>query len=210
MFNGIIQGVGQVKGIEALGGPGRRIGLAWSPEECCDASSLAQLRPGSSLAVNGACLTVCNVMTNAVEVDLSPRTMELTSFSRLDLGDCVNLESALRVGQAIEGHLLSGHIDGVGLCRYVEESGGSHRLSLELPGHLRGFLAENGSIAVNGVSLTTNGLTDKGCELTIVPFTFSHTVFGSMERDGQEVNIEVDLLARYVEQALKRRNALAG
>ncbi|MCA8837910.1 MAG: riboflavin synthase [Proteobacteria bacterium] len=205
MFNGIVQGLGTVEEIRESRGH-RRLTLAWQEDLCSDIAALDDVRPGSSLAVNGACLTVVEKYTRSVEVELSPRTLELTNLGAVAKGSLVNLETSLKMGASIDGHLLSGHVDGVGCCRLDAVQGDGLRLVVTIPEALRKYVAENGALAVNGVSLTVNQISSAGCTLTIVPYTRTYTTFrtcgDNKAAQAQTVNLEVDLLARYVHAGL--------
>ena len=190
MFTGIVQAVGQV---ETAAGCALTI----------SAPELA-LQPGDSVAVNGVCLTVTGVNTAAFDVDLSPQTRGCTTLGGLAAAARVNLEPALRLGDPLGGHLVSGHVDGVGevlACRAQEDC---LRLSLRVPAELRRYVCLRGSLCVDGVGLTVAGMTGECCELSLVPYTLGHTTLGEA-LPGSPVNLEVDQLARYVERLLEER-----
>ena len=167
---------------------------------------LSQVAVGDSIAVNGCCLTVVAKSADAFSVDVSNETRSLTSG--LTEGAEVNLEKSLRFGDRLGGHLVSGHIDGVGVVSAIEDLGASWRLAIDAPRELAKFVARKGSITVNGVSLTVNKVSDAAngstaFEINIIPHTHQVTTI-CLLRKGMRVNLEIDLLARYVERMLGR------
>jgi len=165
---------------------------------------LHQVSVGDSIAVGGCCLTVVEKTPETFSVDVSTETLSLTSG--LAQGTEVNLEKSLRFGDRLGGHLVSGHIDGVGLVTAMDDLGASWRLEIDAPQHLARFVARKGSIAVNGVSLTVNKVSDGAggnalFEINIIPHTHQVTTIRLL-RKGMKVNLEIDLLARYVERML--------
>jgi len=165
---------------------------------------LHQVSVGDSIAVGGCCLTVVEKTPETFSVDVSTETLSLTSG--LAQGAEVNLEKSLRFGDRLGGHLVSGHIDGVGLVTAMDDLGASWRLEIDAPQHLARFVARKGSIAVNGVSLTVNKVSDGAggnalFEINIIPHTHQVTTIRLL-RKGMKVNLEIDLLARYVERML--------
>ena len=163
-----------------------------------------QVAIGDSIAVNGCCLTVVEKTHETFSVDVSNETLALTTG--LKLGAQVNLEKSLRYGDRLGGHLVSGHIDGIGSIRAVQDLGASWRLEIEAPHSMAKFVARKGSVAVNGVSLTVNSVTDLpngNCvfEINIIPHTWQVTTIRGLNAGGK-VNLEIDLLARYVERML--------
>ncbi|MFC0676932.1 riboflavin synthase [Lysobacter korlensis] len=197
MFTGIIEGVGAVASIEPRGGDVRlRI----------DAGTLAfdEVRLGESIAVNGVCLTVVEFDDASFEADASTETLALTTLGRLGPGAPVNLERAMRPNDRLGGHLVSGHVDGVGAVVSVHEDARAQRWRFSAPPALLRYIAKKGSICVDGVSLTVNDVDDAGFEVALVPHTVAHTAF-SAARAGDAVNLEIDLVARYVERLLQGR-----
>lgn len=194
MFTGIIAAVGRIgKAVPVRGG--RRLVI--------DAAGLGlrDVATGDSIAVNGACLTVVARKARIFEVDVSRETLACTTG--LAAGNRVNLEKALRLADRLGGHLVSGHVDGVGTVARVEKAGTSREIAVKAPAKLSKYLARKGSVTVNGVSLTVNGV--KGAEFTVnvIPHTLAATNLGEL-RAGGKVNLEVDMLARYIER-LKNR-----
>ena len=194
MFTGIIKAKGLIGAIEERGGDVRlRITtpeLPWSEYEI-----------GDSIAVNGVCLTAVRLLENGFDTDVSVETLDVTTLKQLTVGDAVNLEPALRVGDALGGHLVSGHVDGIGRMTAREDDARSIRMTFEVPGELSRYIARKGSICVDGVSLTINEVSGNTFGLNIIPHTAEVTTMGAYEA-GTAVNIEVDLLARYIERML--------
>lgn len=192
MFTGIIAAVGTIaEAAEAEGGLRLRV----------DAGGLAldDVAIGDSIAVNGACLTVVTLSAQAFEVDVSRET--LACVAGFERGARVNLEKALRLSERLGGHLVSGHVDGVGVVERIEAAGDNLRLEVSVPQALQRYIARKGSIAVDGVSLTVNEVAGNAFAANLIPHTISHTNFGRLA-PGVRVNIEIDLIARYVERML--------
>jgi len=162
------------------------------------------IKLGDSIAVNGVCLTVTAIGDDRLQFDLSSETIARTNFDRTEAGQRVNLEKALRFGATLDGHLVSGHVDGVGQVRRVEPGPLGTRMEIAVPDHCRRFLAVKGSMTVDGVSLTVNELTDDGFCVMLIPHTLEWTTLQYFSV-GQRVNLEVDLIARYVERLLAQR-----
>jgi riboflavin synthase len=159
---------------------------------------------GASLAVNGVCLTVVERAGGSLRFDLSEETLARTSLRRLSAGDPVNLERPLTLAGRLGGHLVQGHVDGVGTVGAVapDDTGGA-TVRLVVPAELLRYLVPKGSVAVDGVSLTVASLDDEGCTIAVIPHTRAVTTFGSI-REGDPVNIETDVLAKYVERLIER------
>ena len=191
MFTGIVRELGHVVSAERNGG-GVRLRV-----EAAETAAGAHL--GDSIAVAGCCLTVTAVDDGALEFDAVPETIACSTLGRLAPGSDVNLEPALRAGEPLGGHFVQGHVDGVGrvLALLPEDEGARLRLGLE-PELLR-YGIEKGSLTVDGVALTIAALRDDGVEVALVPFTLEHTTLSSLQ-PGSEVNVEVDLLAKYAER----------
>jgi riboflavin synthase len=193
MFTGIIQAVGEITHIAPLDdGVSLRIAAGQL--------DLSDVKTGDSIAVNGVCLTVTAAAHGLFSVDVSRETLNCT----VDMdkqGNKVNLEKALRLFDRLGGHLVSGHVDGVGEVIRFMPAGESYLLALRMPLPLLKYIAKKGSIAVNGVSLTVNTLTDDQVGMNLIPHTLSATTLNRLEA-GAEVNIEVDMLARYVERLI--------
>lgn len=193
MFTGIVHAVGRVTRIEARNGDLRL---------SVDASALdAGLAPGDSLCVSGVCLTVVAREANICAFDVSVETLELTTFGALRTGDTVNLEPALRLSDRLGGHLVSGHVDGVGRVVAIVPDARSQRWMFEVPTALSRYIVAKGSVCVDGVSLTVNEVAGSRFGVNLIPHTVEVTTFRD-KRVGDAANIEVDLIARYLEQFL--------
>jgi riboflavin synthase len=193
MFSGIIEEMGVVKTVtRQLGG----VRLAFLAKRILD-----ELEIGESVAINGACLTVAARQPDAFEADLSPETLQRTTAGQLAVGDGVNLERSLRYNGRVSGHLVSGHVDGVGRIRDRKQEGNALLLTIEVPKELRRYCAEKGSIAVDGVSLTVNAIGDDHVRVAVIPHTAKATTLG-VKGSGATVNLEADLLAKYLERLL--------
>ena len=192
MFAGIVAAVGRIASARPYGDGVRiRIESGGLP--------LDDVKVGDSIAVQGVCLTVVALDAKGFEADVSKATLAVTHG--LAEGREVNLERSLRLGDRVDGHLVSGHVDGVARVAEVEELGGSARVVIEAPVSLARYIAPKGSIAVDGVSLTVNAVDGSRFEVNLIPHTRAVTAFRTIARDGK-VNLEVDMLARYVERAL--------
>jgi riboflavin synthase alpha subunit len=159
---------------------------------------------GDSVAVNGVCLTAVEVDRGAFAFDAVPETLRRSTFGSLEVGDLVNLEPALRAGEPLGGHVVQGHVDGVGRVRSVQPEGEGARMWIDAPDPVLRLCVEKGSVAVDGVSLTVAELDDRGFAVALVPHTRSATTLGD-RRAGDEVNLEADVLAKYVERLLAVR-----
>jgi riboflavin synthase len=191
MFTGIIEGLGTICGIRS-GGEGKRLTIAAD-------FALKGTRIGDSIAVNGACLTAVGLQGRRFEADVSPETIARTAFSRTRIGERVNLERALRLSDRIDGHLVSGHIDAVGVLRSRQKKGNAIVIGFDVPATLVRYMIEKGSVAVDGVSLTLNRVARGGFEVSIIPHTAQLTTVG-FKPVGTAVNIETDLIGKYVER----------
>lgn len=192
MFSGIVRTTGRVIERTDLGGDAR-LAIGYGTDE------LGAIAPGASIAVNGACLTATACGPGRFEADVSKETLTVTTLGALEVGSPVNLEPSLRVGDPMDGHYVSGHIDGVGRVVEIGPAARSTFLAIELPGTLSRYVARKGSIAVDGVSLTVNAVRGRRFEVNIVPHTREATVISGYAPDTP-VNIEVDIVARYVER----------
>ncbi len=193
MFTGIVEGTGVVRDLTLEDGNGRL--------QIDTGIDLGGVKAGDSIAVSGACLTVVEHTGGGFRADLSAETLARTTLGELKERDPVNLETALHAGQPLGGHLVTGHVDGVGELLERIELGRSERWSVSVPGELLRFLAEKGSLCVDGVSLTISGAGDSTVQLDLVPHTLSATTLGAAE-PGTRFNLEVDLIARYVERLM--------
>ena len=191
MFTGIVRERGRIVTVERNGG-GLRLRIA-------AAETAREAEPGDSVAVAGCCLTVTAAADGALEFDAVPETLSRTTLGGLAAGNEVNLEPALRAGEPLGGHFVQGHVDGRGRVATLERDGNGARLRVELAPELLRYCVEKGSIALDGVSLTIAALPDDDVEVALVPFTLEHTTLASLGA-GDEVNVEVDLLAKYAER----------
>jgi len=171
-------------------------------------ATIAPLAVGGSIAVNGVCLTAVAVTPQSFTADVSAETLAVTTFGSFHPGARVNLEPPLKAGDPLDGHIVTGHVDGVGAVVTIAPSGRSRRLVIAVPPELSRYIAAKGSVAVDGVSLTVNAVRGVEFEVNIIPHTQVLTVIGEY-RGGTAVNIEVDMLARYVER-LVQTDAAAG
>jgi riboflavin synthase len=198
MFTGLVQAVGHIAASEARGGD-RRLRIATG------ALGAEDLQLGESVAVNGVCLTVVAFDASHFEADASNETLALTTLGGLAVGAPVNLERALLPSTRLGGHLVAGHVDGVGRVLAIAEDGRSQRWRFSAPAPLLRYIANKGSICVDGVSLTVNAVDTGGFEVNLVPHTIAHTAFAATA-PGAPVNLEVDLIARYAERLLQGAN----
>ena len=194
MFTGIVQDVGRVLSCERRGGDVRLV-------IGCQHLDLSKARVGDSVCVQGCCLTAVELSGQTFAADVSNETLALTTLGELAPGAAVNLEPALRAGDALGGHLLSGHVDGVARVTAVSGDARSRRLTIETPASLARYVAPKGSVAVDGVSLTVNSVQGTSLGVNIIPHTQTATTLGQLNV-GSPVNLEVDQLARYVERLL--------
>lgn len=192
MFSGIVEQTGRVEGLSPLGGGAR---LRLSPDKADD------WKLGESVSVNGACLSLAVAAGDLLEFDLSEETLLRTTLGSLKPGALVNLERAMKVGDRIGGHIISGHVDGVGRVKAIRRSGAMAEFDFSAPADLMAFIADKGSIAIEGVSLTPFARNSTGFTVALIPVTLAATTLGFMQADDQ-VNLEVDLLARYVRQMM--------
>ena len=200
VFTGIIRRTGEIVNCDAARGGGGDLSLGIRAGEAFD----RPLEIGASIAVNGVCLTVVAHDGNSFRADVSRETLSCTALRNCTAGARVNLETAVTPATALDGHLVSGHVDGVGCVLIREEDDRSVRFRIRAPGALARYLAPKGSIAVDGVSLTINQVKDAEFDVNIVPHTLAVTI-SSEYQPGHEVNLEVDLVARYLERLLQYR-----
>ena len=199
MFTGIIQAIGQIK-TKDMHDKGAVLSFASSE---LDFSNVAI---GDSIAVNGVCLTAIEIGNNSFKADLSQETLDCSIFGDLSVGDDINLEKALRLNQGIDGHLVSGHVDGQGEVVDRTIQGESTRFKISAPQNLVKYIARKGSITINGVSLTVNSIDTNVFDVNIVPHTLTATTLGLLNI-GNQVNLEVDLIARHLEQLLNNNKS---
>ena len=191
MFTGLIQDVGRLEWVEKhQGGASLKISTTLSTSDW---------ELGESVAVQGACLTVTKLEGSLFSVDCSPETMRRTTLGRLRVGAWLHLERALQLSDRLGGHLVSGHIDGVGIIRSMKNEGNSRIIDVETSSELMRYMIEKGSICVDGVSLTLNTLSDSLFSLAIIPHTVEKTGLNRY-KVGDEVNLEVDMVAKYIER----------
>ena len=194
MFTGIIQAKGRVKDVTHSD----KGALFVFESDSLDMSSVSI---GDSIAVNGVCLTVIDFCDSNFSADVSQETLDCSIFDKLQIGQNVNLEKSLRLNQGIDGHLVSGHVDGIGKIDSITTEGESTRINIEIDQSLEKYVAKKGSICINGVSLTVNSIENNIIGINIVPHTFTLTTFGELEV-GARVNIEIDIIARHLEKLL--------
>lgn len=192
MFTGIIQALGSIADMQPRSGD-MRLQINTGKLDLGDVSL------GDSIAVNGVCLTAVELTENSFSADVSNETLLLTSLGGLKSGSPVNLEKALTLATRLGGHLVSGHVDGVGTVISRSDDGRSVRFVIEAPAVLARYIAHKGSICIDGTSLTVNAVDGARFELNIVPHTLKETIMGNYQA-GSEVNLEVDLIARYLER----------
>ena len=199
MFTGIIQSVGRIARLEPRGGDVR---LAVDTAEL----DLSDVQLGDSIAVSGVCLTAVTLEARGFSADVSNETLSLTTLGKLKAGDPVNLEKALRLADRLGGHLVSGHVDGLGKVVSITPDGRSQRWTFEVTSALVRYIAAKGSVCIDGTSLTVNKVGGLRFGVNLIPHTVEHTAFHA-RRVGDAVNIEVDVIARYVEQLLRSGEA---
>ncbi len=198
MFTGIVGELGRVASISETG-DGARLRVT--------TSLAAELSEGDSIAVAGACLTAARVDADGFEADVMNQTLELTTLGERAPGDELNLELPLRADDRLGGHLVQGHVDGTATASSVSDDGFARRLRVELPAELEPYVVERGSIALEGASLTVAGLGEGWVEVSLIPETLARTTLGSVQ-PGDRLNVECDLMARYVRRALEAMSPL--
>jgi riboflavin synthase len=201
MFTGIIQSVGRVAKAEPRGGD---LHLVIDARDLASRITAERFAIGESIAVNGVCLTVLNPQDGHFSADVSRETLSLTTTGQLQVGDPVNLEPALRAGDPLGGHLMSGHVDGIAQVLSVQQDARSLRVEVQVPEALARFVAPKGSIGLDGVSLTVNAVDGVRFGVNLIPHTVAATTFGGL-RPGSQLNLEVDQMARYLERLLALR-----
>jgi riboflavin synthase len=196
MFTGIILAKGRIASVVERGGD-LELGV--------DAAGLdtGRIAIGDSICVQGVCLTVTRKQDACFFADVSRETLAKTTLGKLSVGAHVNLEPSLRAGDALGGHLVSGHVDALGTLRRLADDARSRRMEFQLPADLSRFVAAKGSICINGVSLTVNNVAGSNFDVNIIPHTFAVTTLGEL-RAGDEVNIEIDVVARYLERLMTK------
>ena len=200
MFTGIVREIGNVEELRRSE-QGARL--------CVGAGLAAELAAGDSVSVSGACLTVASASDGAFEAEVMNQTLSVTTLGGLEPGGSVNLEPPLRAGDPLGGHLVQGHVDGTGEVRGVWADGFARRLRLAAPPELDRFIVERGSVTIDGVSLTVAGLADDGFEVSLIPETLERTTLGGLA-EGDQANLEVDVIARYTERLMQGLGAEKG
>lgn len=199
MFTGIVEEMGAVTAVEKT--------LAGTRLTILAATVLGDLKIGDSLSVNGTCLTVITKNERNFVVEISPETLSVTTLGHLTAGAPVNLERAMKLNERIGGHLVAGHVDGVGTIRSRHQEGNAIFFTIEAPDEILRYCVVKGSVTVDGISLTINDVTDKGFSVAIIPHTAKVTTLG-LKQIGDTVNLESDLIGKYVERLLQERNQL--
>lgn len=193
MFTGIIESFGKIERIESKG-EGKVLTIS------CDLD-LSETKIGDSIAVNGACLTAVSLGKHQFKVDMAPETVERTTFKHLSVGARVNIERALRLSDRIDGHLVSGHIDGTGIISSIQNKSNAVIINIQVPPELAADMIEKGSVAIEGISLTINQCSDKDFQVSIIPHTAKITTIG-FKKEGDLVNIETDMIGKYVKKII--------
>jgi riboflavin synthase len=197
MFTGIVEETGTLADVKTHNGGIRvRIATALTPH----------LAPGASLGVNGVCLTVVLLDGAYVMADIGPETARVTTLGSLQRGHAVNLERPMRLDGRLDGHFVLGHVDGVGTVTELRADADSHWLTVEYPAALGPYFIRKGSVAVDGISLTVAGLGERHFDVQVIPYTWSHTALRHL-RPGDKVNLECDMIGKYVVRALEARNS---
>lgn len=199
MFSGIVSAIGTVARLDTID-QGCRLRVSTG------ALPLDRVQVGDSISVNGVCLTVTALHADAFDADVSAESLDCTTLGELNAGDPANLELALTLAQPLGGHLVTGHIDGVAEVVSTADEGASRRLKLMAPAELARYIASKGSVTIDGVSLTVNAVMGSEFAVMIVPHTLENTIISNY-RGGTRVNIEVDMIARYLERILQYTDA---
>ena len=198
MFTGIVEDVGTIKELKTR----TKEVLFTIKTKNID---VKEIKIGESISINGACLTVISIGDSSFIVEVSHETLKRTTLSKLKIGSKVNLERSLKLGDRMGGHIVNGHVDGVGKVESIQRRGKSVEIWFSLPKGLSTYVVEKGSIAVDGVSLTVNVVKGDRFSVNIIPYTQEATIFGKM-RSGGSVNIECDIIGKYVEKFLVRKD----
>ena len=201
MFTGIIEDKGKVLGIEYRG-QGKKLTIELP-------SYLTEVQLGDSININGVCLTIVKKMKRTIELDLSQETLQKSILGELREGDQVNLERALRLTDRLGGHIVTGHIDGMGKILEKKEEKDFLRLRIRIPESISRYVVQKGSIAIDGISLTVNESQNEEIQLTLIPYTIEKTTLIN-KKVGDRVNIEADILGKYVEKLLSQEDKKSG
>ena len=199
MFTGIITDIGTVQSVQREEGGDLRLSIETSFD-------LSKTDIGASIACAGCCLPVIKKKDNVFFVDVSEESISKTTIGSWTEGRRINLEGALKMGDELGGHIVSGHVDGLGILVSVTKEGDSHRLVFEAPKELAGFIAQKGSITIDGISLTVNEVEDTRFGINIIPHTWDNTTLGTI-KEGDKVHLEIDMLARYVARMMEYRQS---
>jgi len=199
MFTGIIEAIGTIKAIN-INAQGARLVIATNNLDMSD------VKLGDSIATNGICLTVVDFDQHSYSADVSNETLNRTGFAHYNVGMQVNLEKAMLASTRFGGHIVSGHVDGISEILSITHNGNSIEYWLSMPHELAHYIAEKGSVTIDGTSLTVNALSDGKLRLTIVPHTVKETIFAHY-KVGTKINLEVDLIARYLERLITKESS---
>ena len=200
MFSGIVEEMGAVKSVEK--------GLAGARMSILASTVLQDLKIGESVSVSGTCMTITGREEQDFSIDVSSETMNRTTLGSVSAGAPVNLERAMRLNERIGGHLVTGHVDGIGLLRRREQDGNAMHLTIEAPDDILRYCIQKGSITVDGISLTINGVSERSFTVAIIPHTAKVTTMG-LKQIGDSVNLETDLIGKYVERLLQSSGQLS-
>jgi riboflavin synthase len=193
MFTGIVEAVGTLVEVKATAA-GQRVRI--------ETTLARELAPGDSLAVNGVCLTAMLLDNGEAHFDIGPETARITTLGALEPGETVNLERPMKLDGRLGGHLVLGHVDGIGIVEDIRSEAESHWVTIGFPTQLAPFFIRKGSVAVDGVSLTVAGLGETQFDVQVVPYTFTATTLGRLRR-GDRVNLECDMIGKYVVRAME-------
>jgi len=194
MFTGIVEAIGKVKAIN-INGQGARLTID------CPKLDMSDVKLGDSIATNGICLTVVDFSSTSFSADVSNETLSRTGFADYQVGQAVNLEKAMLPTTRFGGHIVSGHVDAVATVESLQDNGNSIEYWISMPSEIARYIAEKGSVTIDGTSLTVNSLNESSFRLTIVPHTRAETIIVNYQV-GTKVNVEVDVMARYLERLL--------
>jgi len=200
MFTGIIERIAKIVRIQPLG-KGKKFLI--------DPGAKLEVSLGESIALDGACFTVVSLEGNNFWVEVSSESLSRTSFDKIQAGDQVNLERSLRLTDRLGGHIVLGHIDGIGAIKRIEQRGEFMEIEIEAPREVAGFLVEKGSIAVDGISLTINALSGQNFSAMLIPETLKRTTLAG-KKTGERVNLEADIIGKYVARLLKKDKEAKG
>ena len=192
MFTGIISDIGTIVEARQTGDLRLSVACGFTPES---------IKLGDSIACNGVCLTVIEILPAGFAVELSAETVARTAAGSWQVGNKLNLERSIKMGDSLDGHIVSGHVDGVSTIQNIEKSGDSHILTISAPPELSRFIAQKGSVTLDGISLTVNHVENTVFTVNIIPHTWQQTTLNN-KKAGDQLNLEIDMLARYVARIL--------